>query len=140
MRRRRRRRRYLLRARLLFQAERARPVVEPSFFRYASVQRTTRDRQSNNQPLRNYKDEEDIEEDEDEEEDEIEGYESDQASDDDLDHGGHKSKKARKWLKSYFLTYFYISLVSFIRQNRYSNNLCFGMDGLFTNNKVIIIQ
>jgi hypothetical protein len=52
---------------------------------------------SNNQPIRKYKDEEDIEEDEKEEEDEIEEYdESDQSSDDDSDHGGRKYKKARK--------------------------------------------
>ncbi len=58
----------------------------------SSLRRSNR---SNNQPLHKYKDEEDIEEDEEEEEDEIEEYDSDQASDDDLDHGGHKSKKAR---------------------------------------------
>ena len=50
---------------------------------------------SNNQPIRKYKEEEDI--DEDEEEDEIKEYdESDQSSDDESDHGGRKYKKARK--------------------------------------------
>jgi hypothetical protein len=45
---------------------------------------------SKNQPIYNYKDEED------DEEDGTEDNDSNQASNDDLDHGGRKSKKARK--------------------------------------------